>query len=689
MRREYVNYMTELPIAISMINIIQYPIHWHDSIEILFVLKGSISVTIETEKYEVEEGEIEIINCDEAHSIKAIQEENKVLLFHLDPNFFEKYFNDIRNIFFYTNSSEEGAQEEEKYYILRRYLSILVCEAIQKVDKYEDNIEENLVELLYHLINNFHQLMYERETLKDNDEQFKRYDRIVRYIYSNYKDKISLQEIAKKEFLSSDYLSHEIKNTVGYSFKDFLNLTRVEESIKLLLDTDMTVSEISEELGFSHIRYFNKHFKKHYNCTPLQYRKKYKVDDEKLEDLKMTNVLDIKESLEYVSVYLEDYDRYNYENKIVKIGINPLAEKEEFQHNFRETISIGEAKELLKESGRSFVAELQKNIEFSYAIIYDVFSDHMGVGICNEDFFNWNEVKEVINFLLSIKLRPFIVIDNKIRIDKLKIILESFVSYFREEYGDYELLKWKVNISQELSKENSKVVEEALNGYLNIEEYYVPKLNRDLIYDTCYMIPYIIENSVEGNNLYFKAFDCMVSGEHITNELFLGDYGLVNQHGMKKPSYYAYYFLSKLGDTLIDKGDGYIVTKQGDDIQILLCSYGDEITQLIMFENMLKKRGIKKTAERKFSLNIVNLSYDYNIIKYEINEKQGSTYNYWINMGKPKRLKEEEVELLKNTSFPKISFGFAKRSMVYNIVSKIHGYGATLIVLKKVQKHLY
>lgn len=689
MRREYVNYMSDLPIAISMVNIIEYPIHWHDSIEILFVLKGSINVTIETEKYEVVDGEIEIINCDEAHSIKAIDKENKVLLFHLDPNFFEKYFNDIRNIFFYTNSSEDRAQEEEKYYILRKYLSILVCEVIQKVDKYEDNIEDNLVEMLYHLINNFHQLIYERENLKDNDEQFKRYDRIVRYIYNNYKDKISLQEIAKKEFLSSDYLSHEIKNTIGYSFKDFLNLTRVEESIKLLLDTDMTVSEISEELGFSHIRYFNKHFKKHYECTPLQYRKKYKVDEETLESLKKVKLIDIKESLQYISVYLEDYDRFNYENKIIKVDINPLLEKEELQHDFKRYISIGEAKELLKESNRRALVEIQNHIEFQYALIYNIFSQDMGIGTCNKVFFNWNEVKDVIKFLLTIKLRPFIVIDDKIEISKLKNILESFVSYFREEYGDYELSKWKIKIHENIQEENKKIIEEAIDGYLVIEDYYVPKLNRDLIYDTCYMIPYIIENSIEGNSLYFKALDSMALGQNITNELFFGDYALVNQYGMKKPSYYAYYFLSKLGDTLIDKGNGYIVTKKGDDIQILLCSYGDEITKLIMFDNMLKKRGIRNTAERKFSLNIVNLPYDYNIIKYEINERQGSTYNYWINMGKPKRLKEEEVELLKNASFPKISFHFAKKSTVYNIVSKINGYGAILIILKKVQKHLY
>ncbi|MFD3157725.1 helix-turn-helix domain-containing protein [Haloimpatiens sp. FM7330] len=689
MRLEHVNYMPDLPIEISMINIQEYPIHWHDSVEILFLLEGSISVTIETGKYEVHKGEIEIINCNEAHSIKSMDDSNKILLLHIDPNFFERYFNDIRSVFFYTNSSEEGAQEEEKYYTLRRYLSILACEVIQKQDKYEDYIEDTLVELLYYLINNFHQLIYEKGSLKENEEQFERYDRIVRYIYNNYKDKISLQDIAKREYLSSYYLSHEIKNTVGYSFKDFLNLTRVEESIKLLLDTDKTISEISEELGFSHSRYFNKHFKKHYKCTPLQYRKKYKKDEETYEKSKIFEKLKIKESLDYISVYLEDYDRYDYEDRIIKVDVDVCSQGREFKHSFTETINLGNAKELLKDCQREFVTSLQKDIEFTYGIIYEIFSEDMGIGNINNKFLNWFEVKKVIQFLLSINLRPLIVIDDSIQNDKLEYILESFISYFREEYGDYELSKWQFSINIQSDKENKAKIENLIKDYFELSNYQIPDLNNDLLYDTGYMIPYIIQNSIEENNLYFKAFDSLGSNLNVSNELFFGDYALINQHGIKKPSYYAYYFLSRLGDMLIDVGEGYIITKSGDDIQILLYSYSDEISKLIMFENLLKRRGSKKTAERTFSLNIMNIFEDYKVIKYEINEKEGSAYNYWIKMGKPKRLDEDEIDLLENTSFPKISFNFARKSTVYNIVSKVQGYGAVLIILKKVQKHLY
>ena len=68
----------------------------------------------------------------------------------------------------------------------------------------------------------------------------------------------------------------------GTNFKELVNNVRVDESIKLLLDTDKTISDISFDVGFSHTRYYNKSFKDYYKCTPLQFRKKYHIPDGKI-----------------------------------------------------------------------------------------------------------------------------------------------------------------------------------------------------------------------------------------------------------------------------------------------------------------------------------------------------------------------------------------------------------------------
>ena len=92
MRKEYIEYMKDFPIKMHLANIMEYPLHWKDSIEILYVLKGTINVQIETEIYTLKEKEIEIINANEIYSLKSEDKSNLVLILNIDPNFFERYY---------------------------------------------------------------------------------------------------------------------------------------------------------------------------------------------------------------------------------------------------------------------------------------------------------------------------------------------------------------------------------------------------------------------------------------------------------------------------------------------------------------------------------------------------------------------------------------------------------------------
>ena len=167
-------------------------------------------------------------------------------------------------------------------------------------------------------------------------------------------------------------------------------------------------------------------------------------------------------------------------------------------------------------------------------------------------------------------------------------------------------------------------------------------------------------------------------------EVFFGYPAMVNDKGIKKPSYYAYYFLSKLGDTLLYKGDGYILTKSEDEYQLLVYTYNDEINSLIDFKNFTKLRGVKDLVDKKLSLNLLDLDSDVRITKYTIGENFGSSFNYWLSMGKPKRLRKAEKDILFQASYPKIEFKYAKKNTILNIQTTLQGYCAELFILKKV-----
>jgi beta-xylosidase len=127
--------------------------------------------------------------------------------------------------------------------------------------------------------------------------------------------------------------------------------------------------------------------------------------------------------------------------------------------------------------------------------------------------------------------------------------------------------------------------------------------------------------------------------------------------------------------------NGYIVTKSNDGYNILLYTYNEVIENLLNPSYPLKKSEILTTIEKEISLNITNVDNDSRIIFYEINEKVGSSYNYWLSMGSPERLNNEEMEILSKASFPKIEFKYSKKSSVLNIITKLKGYGATLILI--------
>lgn len=660
MRREFIEFTPNLPIKVYYHSYKRYPIHWHKAMEIIYVIEGKISVNIETETHVLQEGQIEIINSDEAHSILSRSSSNKVLIFDIDTGFLNKYY-DIENIFFYTDTSDINVQKSEKYEKLREYLAILLCELFQRSEDFEEFIEESLVQLLYHLINNFHYLIYDEEGLKDNEVQFERYDRIIKYIYSNYHNKISLQDIARREYLSSQYLSCGIKNNVGYSFNDFLNLTRVEESIKLLLDTNKTISEISEELGFSHTRYFNKHFKKHYRCTPMQYRKKHDLSAEKYEAMKEYDTLPVNAALEHIANYLEDYPRFNYENKIIKLNIdftgytNTTLEIKKIH-----TVYLGSCNDLLSQRKMECIVQAKKDLNFKYGIISNVF-------LKEADSFAqlayWEEMREVFFSLMQLNIIPKILLEDE------DIDIEPFMKYYEGFFGKDSINEWSLCSYRDIGKN--------------------PDSSLNPLYDKIYMIPLIIDSLInKGEEVpYLTLFD-KLSNEKIDNSVFYGGKGLINKYGIKKPSYYAYYFLSLMGEKIIDKGEGYIITEKDEDYQILLYSYDNKLKNLITKEGHYKNQGAKGILKRKYSINLASISDDFRVISYNINEKTGSAYDNWISMGAPKILNREELELLSTASGPSIKFYNADRSPVFNIISTVEGYGANIIQLQKVQKHL-
>ena len=161
---------------------------------------------------------------------------------------------------------------------------------------------------------------------------------------------------------------------------------------------------------------------------------------------------------------------------------------------------------------------------------------------------------------MDISLVPLIILNQTFE-DKSSFIklLESFILYFADIYGIEVVRLWKFQASKDLSMEYIDITREIFEKYelqnLIEDPFNVPE-TINTIYDSSYMLPYIIHNFINNNNslLTLKAFDTVEENSILNNELFFGSPGLLTLNGIKKVSYYAYYLLSKLGNEVIDQG---------------------------------------------------------------------------------------------------------------------------------------
>ena len=141
-----------------------------------------------------------------------------------------------------------------------------ICDYVLKV-----SIIDELPEAIEKAIENLNQLRKDIE--KNPLEQLSLIQQIDQYIEQNFKNKISLDDIAEALHINSSYLSRTYKLKKGRNlFDEILNL-RIEAAKDYLINTDMKTYEISELVGVDDASYFSKMFKKITGLSPKEYRK--------------------------------------------------------------------------------------------------------------------------------------------------------------------------------------------------------------------------------------------------------------------------------------------------------------------------------------------------------------------------------------------------------------------------------
>jgi xylan 1,4-beta-xylosidase len=184
----------------------------------------------------------------------------------------------------------------------------------------------------------------------------------------------------------------------------------------------------------------------------------------------------------------------------------------------------------------------------------------------------------------------------------------------------------------------------------------------DSVFKTAFIVKNLLENNSAVSGIGYWLLSDLTSWYKDISQILFGGYGLVSKDDIHKPAYFAYHFLSMLNGTIIEKGNGYIVTSGGLGIyQILLYHYCHPAD----FYCLKSDAGISKenindifgsAARKNVTVDLVNIpAGNYRIRKMSVNQNHGSVLDQWNKMKGISDLSPQEVRYLKNVSVPKMS----------------------------------
>ena len=145
-----------------------------------------------------------------------------------------------------------------------------LCE-IYDVDTYENNLL--IYSLIFELAFLLNKYSYNSKSMGQLTNNRKIIDQTIEYINDNITTDLSLEKIAAEMNFTPTYFHKLFKSSTGKNLREYIEEQRIKKSINLMISTDMTLTQIAYECGFSSQSYFSYAFKRKMKLSPREYVK--------------------------------------------------------------------------------------------------------------------------------------------------------------------------------------------------------------------------------------------------------------------------------------------------------------------------------------------------------------------------------------------------------------------------------
>lgn len=262
-------------------NFYKFGKHIHNTFEIYHFLSGTCEMDLGNKTIHCQEGDFVIVMPNTVHSFFLTQKEpctfNHI---HFNPTLFEKLF----------VNSPEGYDINLVSALILKNITYFKVEADNKLSELVSSVIEqfalstplsrafvniHLTELLLHIleISGFNNTFSKRSDTKNKYVLF-----TLSYIHQNFSSKILINDIANELNISSRYLSKVFFEQMDMTILNYINTYRINCAIELMINTDLSLTDISDQIGLKDSQHFSKLFRNVIGITPNKYRKFIKKD---------------------------------------------------------------------------------------------------------------------------------------------------------------------------------------------------------------------------------------------------------------------------------------------------------------------------------------------------------------------------------------------------------------------------
>jgi|LSQX01.1.fsa_nt_gb AraC-like DNA-binding protein len=253
-------------------------LHKHDFLEMVYVIKGKAHHVLNGTETIIQAGDYFIIDYEGYHQYHSVEDKEFVIINTLfKPEIIDKVlihchsFKDLINHylirFHYTmleKSPTDFIFHDDDGSVLA-LIKKLQHEFEKKNSGYLELMRCYLLEII---IGTMRRISKNTPCVSYHD--CSRY--ILNYVDQNYMKPLTLTEISRELNFSLPYICRRFKNEVGMSFVEYLQKKRIEQSCRLILNTDKKIADIAELVGYTDTKFFNQIFKKHLKMTPREFK---------------------------------------------------------------------------------------------------------------------------------------------------------------------------------------------------------------------------------------------------------------------------------------------------------------------------------------------------------------------------------------------------------------------------------